>query len=106
VEFYCAKEGYVPKPIKFDATSKELGSHNPDRISMRVGKNAEEVWRVLVHEIAHYVNTKWYEWVGGGRTGEPPEGRPAGHGRRFTLALLNVYRHWKVFLELENKQKE
>ncbi len=57
--FYADSIGAVRKPIVFDlATSGRgshvLGMHREDRISLSLELEADERWRTLIHELAHY----------------------------------------------------
>jgi hypothetical protein len=90
---YAHAIGREPKPIRFDyAPSRGYGRHSADAIRLaphggpgRSRAWTRELWRTLLHEIAHY--------------------RAHGHGRAFREELLNVYREWRTFMFQSHAQE-
>lgn len=79
-EWLSAKDGHEAKPIVFDFnanTKRWLGMHRADRISLMGSRDPEEVWRTLLHELAHY--------------------KISHHRRAFTEELYRVYELWNQF---------
>lgn len=75
----------TPKPIAFDVPdgARFVGRHEPDVIRIagidtRTRGRDAELWRTLLHEIAHY--------------------RARGHGAQFRAELVRVYRAWRLFM--------
>lgn len=59
VDFYADNIGKPRKPIVFDLGttgrgSSYLGMFREDRISLSLELDADERWRTLIHELAHY----------------------------------------------------
>lgn len=84
-EYVSALDGHPVKPIRVDIHSgRYLGLHTHDALRLRApsrpGSRAYHVqlWRVLLHEIAHYREKK--------------------HGRSFRCELVRIHRLWREFM--------
>lgn len=77
-DLYADSINQPRKPVVFDlgtrgGRGKALGTHWPDRISISLVLDSRERWRVLIHELAHYLSN--------------------GHDKRF-IERMRFIHHW------------